>query len=95
PHCRLDTCRASAAALVQLAEPIDFDAPEHGPVDLVMVLVVPAGAEEEHLKLLSKLVEALDDPQYRRALRAACSNSKLYEAAQVIPPPRDDVSRSA
>ena len=95
PHCRWDTCRAAVVALLQLAEPIDFDAPEHGPVDLVMVLVVPAGAHAEHLKLLSKLAEALDDPQYRRDLRAARNDSELYQAAQVLPPPRDDVSRSA
>lgn len=95
PHCRLDTCRASVAALLQLAQPIDFDAPEHGPVDLVLVLVVPVGAEQEHLKLLAHLVEALDVPQYRQALRAARVDSQLYEAARALPPPREDVSRSA
>lgn len=95
PHCRLDTSRTIVAALLQLSEPIDFDAPEHDPVDLVLVLVVPVGAEDEHLKLIAHLAEALDNPQYRQALRAARTDSQLYEAARALPPPREDVSRSA
>lgn len=95
PHCRLDTCRESVAALLQLTEPIEFDAPEQGPVDLVMVLVVPVGAEEEHLKLISNLAQALDDAEYRSGLRAARTDAELYEAAQKLPAPRNDISRSA
>ena len=41
------------------------------------------------------LAEALDNPQYRQALRAARTDSQLYEAARALPPPREDVSRSA
>ncbi|MEJ2131737.1 MAG: PTS sugar transporter subunit IIA [Gammaproteobacteria bacterium] len=95
PHCRLDTCRASVAALIQLAEPIEFDSPDHGPVDLMFVLVVPVGADKEHLELLSHIAEALNDAGYRQALRAARSDAELFEAACAVPPPQDDMSRSA
>src|SRR3989344_4405125 len=42
-------------ALVRLAQPVAFDAPDGSPVSLVFVLLVPEQATEKHLQILSEL----------------------------------------
>lgn len=81
PHCRLDGCTAPLAALVRLAEAIDFDAPDGELVDLLFVLVVPGEANDEHLQLLASAARALNDPAYRAGLREADSDLDLFETA--------------
>jgi len=41
PHCRLEDCKRVVGALLTLSEPIDFDAIDNEPVDLLFVLLVP------------------------------------------------------
>ena len=85
PHCRLDACTTPMAALVRLAEPVDFDAPDGKPVDLLFVLVVPGEAHEEHLQLLASAARALNEPAYRTALREAGGDLDLYDTALYSP----------
>lgn len=85
PHCRLEACTAPVAALVHLAVPVDFDAPDGEPVDLLFVLVVPGEAHEEHLELLAAAARALNEPAYRAALRDAAGDADLFETALYSP----------
>lgn len=81
PHCRFSACRAPMAALLRLEEPIDFEASDRRPVDLVFVLVVPAEANDLHLQILGNAATALNDAGYRAALREAKSDADLHAAA--------------
>ncbi len=81
PHCRFNTGGATLAALVTLAEPVDFDAIDGRPVDIIFALLVPENANEAHLQNLAVLAEALQNPAYQQALRAARSDQDLYQAA--------------
>ena len=85
PHCRLDVCTAPIAALLRLEAPVDFDAPDREPVDLLFVLVVPGEAHEEHLQLLASAARALNEPRYRTALRGASDDLDLFEKALYSP----------
>ena len=80
PHCRLDACQEPIAALLTLASPIDYDAPDDDPVDLVFALIVPKAAADEHLSILSNLAELLIDDSNREALRGAASHEDLFRA---------------
>lgn len=78
PHCRLAGCTQTIGVLLQLAEGIDFDAPDNRPVDLLFVLVVPEQATDEHLQLLGRVAGMFNDPATRTALREARSSAELH-----------------
>lgn len=77
PHGRIKGLREALAAVVRLQDPIPFDAPDGQPVRLLVFLLVPEQATEEHLELLSELAELLSD----RAIRESLLNSE--DAAKV------------
>ncbi|MDN6662624.1 MAG: PTS sugar transporter subunit IIA, partial [Corynebacterium variabile] len=52
PHCRTTAVDAPSLGVARLSEPTDFGA-EDGPADLVFMILAPAGAGKEHLKILS------------------------------------------
>ncbi len=81
PHCRIDGLSVTVGALFRLAEPIDFDAPDDQPVDLVFVLVVPREARDDHLAILSNLARGFSDAERRRALREADGSWELFQTA--------------
>ena len=79
PHCRLKGCESPVSALLHLDAPIDFDAIDGAPVDLLFVLLVPEAATDAHLELLRQIASMLDRKDVRDQLRAASSNEELYK----------------
>lgn len=80
PHCRLLTCEAPFGLLAKLDEPIDFDALDQKPVDIVFTLIVPQEARTEHLQLLSRIAERFNDDARLKAMRAANSAEDFFSA---------------
>ncbi|CCK74617.1 MAG: PTS IIA-like nitrogen regulatory protein PtsN [Oleispira antarctica] len=81
PHCRLKQCDKTFGVLLQLETPIDFDAIDRQPVDLIFALLVPEEATDEHLKTLSMLAQKLSQADYRDALRNSTDSQNLYQRA--------------
>ncbi|QLF92408.1 PTS IIA-like nitrogen regulatory protein PtsN [Pseudomonas sp. ABC1] len=79
PHCRITGCSQPLSAVLCLETPVDFDALDGQPVDLLFVLLVPQAATDEHLELLRQIAGMLDDAEIRARLRAATSNEALYQ----------------
>lgn len=79
PHCRANDIDQVYACFLKLNTPIDFDAPDKEPVDLIFAIVVPEEATELHLNLLAYIAERLRDQNTRKALRDAKSNEDLYQ----------------
>ena len=79
PHCRLAGCSAPVSALLHLDAPIDYDAIDGAPVDLLFVLLVPEAATDAHLELLRQIASMLDRKEVRDNLRAADSSETLYQ----------------
>ncbi|MFD2644073.1 PTS IIA-like nitrogen regulatory protein PtsN [Pseudomonas japonica] len=79
PHCRLKGCNSPISALLHLDAPIDFDAIDGAPVDLLFVLLVPEAATDAHLELLRQIASMLDRKEVRDRLRAAPSSTALYQ----------------
>jgi PTS system nitrogen regulatory IIA component len=71
PHGRSNAFDSARAAFLRLQTPVDFDAGDGVPVDLVFAMVVPEHFTQQHLQLLSELAEAFADPGFRETLRAA------------------------
>lgn len=69
PHCRSEHVTAPTLAFGRSARGIDFGAPD-GPADLIFLIAAPAGADDDHLTILSSLARRLMDPEFTGALRA-------------------------
>lgn len=81
PHCRVSNCTQTLGALISLKDPIDFDAIDNEPVDLLFAMLVPEDADSEHLQTLASLASLLNKPEYCEGLRQADSDQALYEVA--------------
>ncbi|MDZ5603396.1 PTS IIA-like nitrogen regulatory protein PtsN [Pseudomonas sp. RP23018S] len=79
PHCRLPGCTAPVSALLHLDSPIDYDAIDGAPVDLLFVLLVPEAATDAHLELLRQIASMLDRKDVRERLRKAADSKALYQ----------------
>jgi PTS system nitrogen regulatory IIA component len=71
PHGRCAAWGEARAAFLRVDPPVDFDASDGQPVDLVFAMAVPEHFTQQHLQLLSELAERFADADWRDALRAA------------------------
>jgi nitrogen PTS system EIIA component len=71
PHARIDGLRDFVALCVRLARPIDFQAVDERPVDLVVVLLLPGGAENGHIQALATISRRFRDESVLLRLRRA------------------------
>ena len=91
PHGRIKGLKAPMAAVLQLAQPIGFDAPDEQPVGLLIFLLVPEAATQKHLEILSEIAELLSDSGLCERIKAAGSVPELHgliaqwQSAQVAP----------
>ena len=84
PHCRIPNCTGIIGALLQLQAPIDYEAIDDKPVDLLFALIVPEEAQDAHLQTLASLAERFNQPSYLESLRAAQNSEQLFSAAVAL-----------
>ena len=70
PHATVPGLGTPLCALVKSTRPVDWDAPDGLPVDIVLVLLSPAEHPEQHIALLAEIARKLSIPEVREALRA-------------------------
>ncbi|MFI0814891.1 fructose-specific PTS transporter subunit EIIC [Streptomyces sp. NPDC021098] len=70
PHCRSEHVTEPTLAFGRSTARIDFGAPD-GPADLIFLIAAPAGADSDHLTILSSLARHLMNAEFTGALRAA------------------------
>ena len=78
PHGRIKGLKAPMAAVLQLAQPIGFDAPDEQPVGLLIFLLVPEAATQKHLEILSEIAELLSDASLRERIKTAPTADQLH-----------------
>jgi PTS system nitrogen regulatory IIA component len=81
PHCRIPRCQNTIGCLIKLDKPVDFDAVDNKPVDLLFFLLVPENTLAGHLEALRTLAENFSNPVFCERLRATGTNDELYAAA--------------
>lgn len=94
PHCRSEAVTQATLVMARLAPAVDFGAKD-GPADIVFFIAAPAGADQEHLKLLSKLARSLMKKPFVASLRAAQSPQEIVDIvdrALGLAPPADDAA---
>ena len=81
PHCRSTAVTEPTLVMARLSQPVDFGAKD-GPADLIFFIAAPEGADQEHLKLLSKLARSLIKKDFTASLRAAGSEAEVVELVE-------------
>ena len=79
PHGRIKGMKDAIGALIRLADPIPFDAPDGKPVTLVFALLVPEQATEKHLQILSELAQMFSDRELRESMSEAKDAAALHQ----------------
>lgn len=79
PHARSSAVSVPTLAFAKLTDPVDWDAPDSEPVDLVFLIAVPEDAGKQHLKILAQLARALMKDDFRAALRGADSPDRVVD----------------
>lgn len=78
PHARIEGLKRPVAALLKLEHPVDFDAADDMPVDLVFGLLSPADAGAMHLHALAAISRLVRDEAMHEALAEASDAEALY-----------------
>ena len=78
PHARLEQLDKVVGAFVLLENPIEFDAIDKQPVDIVFGLFAPKSAGVEHLKALALVSRTLREQSIVAKLRSNPKPSTLY-----------------
>lgn len=79
PHGRVNSLAQVIGAFAVLDPPLEFDAADSLPVNLVFALLVPAEANEEHLRILAHLAKLFSEDEIRKQLASAASADQAYE----------------
>jgi len=79
PHGKIGNEHSIVAVMVQCDSPIEFDAIDKKPVDLLFALLVPGDQCQSHLKTLATVAEKLSDKSLLKRLRNAEGDDELYQ----------------
>ena len=78
PHGKLPTLDRLYGLFARLDHPIDFDAIDERPVDLIFLLLAPESAGADHLKALARVSRLLRDKAACEKLRGTDDQEALY-----------------
>jgi PTS system nitrogen regulatory IIA component len=78
PHARLAGLDCCAGVFIRLEKPVDFDAVDRQPVDIIFGLFAPEQAGVEHLKALALVSRTLRESAVCTKLRANADPAKIY-----------------
>jgi len=78
PHGKLPKLEHLFGLFARLDRPVEFEALDGQPVDLIFLLLAPEAAGADHLKALARVARLLRDPEVARKLRESRDAEALY-----------------
>ena len=85
PHGKLPKLEKLFGLFARLERPIDFEAMDSQPVDLIFLLLAPEGAGADHLKALARIARLLRDQDVAKKLRASRDAQAIYSVLALPP----------
>lgn len=85
PHARLEGNPPPVVLFARLRRPVEFDARDEEPVDLVILVLWPEASPEGFLPMLAETCRSLREPQTLRRLRAAATPEDVLELLAAPP----------
>lgn len=77
PHAKTAAVTRASVAFGRSAAGIDFGSEDGTPADLVFLIAAPEGADDLHVRVLSRLARRLIHEEFRTALREAVSTGDV------------------
>lgn len=84
PHTTSTACKKTTLFLVRLKRPIDFDAIDEMPVDVILALVIPDTNPSEHLQILARTARLCKEKAFPQALRKAKDAGAIWETINTL-----------
>ena len=78
PHGKLPGIARITGIFARLETPVDFEALDDQPVDLVFLLLAPEGAGADHLKALSRIARVLRDADTVAKIRGTSDATAIH-----------------
>ena len=78
PHGKLASVKRLFGFVARLEKPVDFEALDTQPVDLLFLLLAPETAGADHLKALARIARVLREPGTVERIRATRDADVLY-----------------
>ena len=78
PHGKIAKLAGVFGLFARLDRPVDFEALDGAPVDLIFLLLAPEGAGADHLKALARVARLLRDQEVARTLRQSRDADMIY-----------------
>lgn len=78
PHGKIAGLKRLQGVFARLAQPVDFDAVDDMPIDLVFLLLAPEDSGADHLKALARITHFLRDQALCDKLRGSDSADAIY-----------------
>ena len=78
PHGKMAPLEGLHGLFARLEKPVEFDAIDDQPVDLVFLLLAPEGAGADHLKALARISRILRDRAFCEKLRGSDNPDAIY-----------------
>ncbi|MCU0830939.1 MAG: PTS IIA-like nitrogen regulatory protein PtsN [Rhizobiaceae bacterium] len=79
PHGKLKSAKQLTGLFFRFDQPVEFEAIDDQPVDLVFLLLAPESAGADHLKALSKVARALRSGENLDRIRAAADATGVFD----------------
>jgi PTS system nitrogen regulatory IIA component len=79
PHARVRDLKSLVGFFARMATPVDYDALDDAPVDLVFLLLAPDDAGTVQLKALARIARLLRDPEICARLRTEQDTGRVHE----------------
>jgi PTS system nitrogen regulatory IIA component len=78
PHGKLPGITAITGVFARLEHPVEFEALDDQPVDIVFLLLAPEGAGADHLKALSRIARVLRDSETVAKIRGTRDAAAIH-----------------
>ena len=82
PHAKTGAVTDTVAAFATVQPPVDFDAIDSKPVDLMLLLVGPEADASLHIKVLGRISRLVHQVPIRRALTSAPDSASVMHTLQ-------------
>ncbi len=80
PHGKASGINQTYAAFAILKEPVDYEAIDEEPVNMVFLLVGPQASNNLHIKMLSRISRLMNNSEFRERLRSCSTAEEIIEA---------------
>lgn len=79
PHGKTAAVEQTYAAFAVLKEPVEYEAIDHKPVNMVFLLVGPQSSNSLHIKMLSRISRLMNNSDFRSRLRKCTTSEEIIE----------------